>query len=234
MAKEINAAALLSAWEQAASQSKIARALTLLSMAWPERAASEWGLAPIGERDRRLLTLREELFGVELETTATCPKCGDRLEMNFRTSDVRVPPPAIGDTLFVEIDGQRVEYRLPNSADLLAVSEDRTSDGRNLLLQRCVQSELTLSPDAEGRVIAAMAEADPQADVRIALTCPVCQHDWTASFDIIGYLWGEIDDWARRLLGQIHILATNYGWSESDILALSAWRRQYYIDMIEA
>ena len=35
-------------------------------------------------------------------------------------------------------------------------------------------------------------------------------------------------------LGEVHVLAREYGWSERDILAMSASRRQLYLDTIES
>jgi len=46
------------------------------------------------------------------------------------------------------------------------------------------------------------------------------------------FLWTEITSQARRLLHEVHLLATTYGWHEADILAMSAIRRQYYLEMV--
>jgi hypothetical protein len=83
-------------------------------------------------------------------------------------------------------------------------------------------------------VIARMAEADPQADVQLDLSCPACRHRWLAVFDIVSFLWSEIDASARRTLQDVHRLATAYGWREPDILALTPWRRQVYLEMAGA
>jgi hypothetical protein len=64
------------------------------------------------------------------------------------------------------------------------------------------------------------------------LICPACEHRWLVAFDILAYLWSEIDDWAQRMLHEIHILATAYGWPEATVLALTSWRRQYYLNLI--
>jgi hypothetical protein len=77
-----------------------------------------------------------------------------------------------------------------------------------------------------------MAQADPQAEVQLALTCPACQHEWLATFDILSFFWIEINAWALRLLQEVHRLASAYGWRETDILGLSSWRRQFYLEMI--
>jgi hypothetical protein len=79
-----------------------------------------------------------------------------------------------------------------------------------------------------------MEALDPQADIRIALTCPQCGHGWNAQFDISGYLWTEIDQWAHQTLNAVHRLARAYGWSERDILELSPVRRQLYLGLIDS
>jgi hypothetical protein len=77
-----------------------------------------------------------------------------------------------------------------------------------------------------------MAELDPQADVQLALQCPSCSHPWHDPFDIATFFWGEINAWAVRILREVHMLAAAYGWSETDILAMNARRRQVYLDMV--
>jgi hypothetical protein len=79
-----------------------------------------------------------------------------------------------------------------------------------------------------------MAEADPQAEVRIALSCPGCSNQWSSVFDIVAFLWGEIEDWAQRLLLEVHALASAYGWSERDIVAMGPRRRRFYLEMVHS
>ena len=76
-----------------------------------------------------------------------------------------------------------------------------------------------------------MAEADPQADVQLALVCPACGHTWQATFEIVSFLWAELSAWAERTLADVHALASTYGWREADILAMSARRRQRYLEL---
>ena len=69
-------------------------------------------------------------------------------------------------------------------------------------------------------VEAAMARADPIGDLRLDLTCPACGHNELVALDVAGYVWAEVDAWARRLLEEVHVLASAYGWSEGQIVAL--------------
>ena len=239
----MDAAHLLTVWENADGQPLIRRALALLVAAWPERTAEEWARVPVGERDGRLLSLREALFGSHLEGIASCPECGEVLELAFATRDIRVPVAPPAEAVTVVSHDYRLQCRVPNSLDVLAAAELLPAEQRAGLIQRCL-----VAAEREGQpvptaglpeaVVEAMVqqlqEADPQAAVELALACPSCGHRWLTAFDIVSYLWSEIDDWARRLLRDVHALASAYGWSERDILAMTARRRQLYLGLLGA
>src|SRR6185312_12716599 len=110
-------------------------------------------------------------------------------------------------------------------------------DPRSVLLERCVveaPSGVTdLSPSVLDAIVAQMGEADPQAVVDLSLECPACEFSWSLPFDIAGYLWSEVEDLVHRLFGEVHMLASAYGWSEREILAMSPLRRRIYLDMVE-
>ena len=136
-----------------------------------------------------------------------------------------------------------MEFRLPTSLDLASL--DPAADletNRQHLLQRCVTAArrggrevaaAELPMEVAAAIAQRMADADPQADVQLALACPKCQHAWKAPLDIVSYFWTEIDAWAGRLLREVHALAYAYGWREAEVLALSPWRRQAYLELIE-
>ncbi|MCG0290840.1 hypothetical protein, partial [Streptomyces sp. PSAA01] len=87
-------------------------------------------------------------------------------------------------------------------------------------------------PEPVQRKLAEAAErADPAADVTLNVACPECGEATRAELDIASYLWAELDHWARDLLLDVHLLATAYGWSEPQILALSPLRRRYYLEL---
>ena len=238
----LSATNLLTAWEQGIAQHPLQRAVTLLALAWPEKTTNEWASVSIGDRDRGLLQLREELFGSRFEAIAGCPECGERLELAFSTQDLLAQHAAItSEPLKLTSGGYEVDYRLPTTDDLLAVASN-PGQARELLMERCVEARndgvavsASALPDEVVTLLGQkMADADPQAEVQILLTCPACAHHWPTVFDILSYLWGEIEDWAQRLLQDVHSLASAYGWSERDILSMSATRRRLYLEMVGA
>jgi hypothetical protein len=147
----------------------------------------------------------------------SCPSCDEALEAELSASELVLPVAELP---------QGLGFRLPNSIDLVAVRG--LEDPERALLQRCVEGD---AGDPQ-QIAARMAEADPQSDLEIGLTCPSCGHAWSAPFDISSYFWSEVDAWAQRLLLEVHQLARGYGWSERDILSMSAPRRRAYLELL--
>ncbi|HNB52700.1 MAG TPA: hypothetical protein PK530_12190 [Anaerolineales bacterium] len=241
----LSASQLLGVWETGWTQSPLHRALTILTVAFPEISAEALASLPMGQRDARLLALRAQTFGPRLNSLAMCPACGERLELAFDVDDICVGeisdghPPAPEATLSLSLDDYSITFRLPNSLDLAAVTNE--ADPRQLLLTRCLLtaahkgkpcSPTRLPQKIVQALVEKMSEVDPQADIQLDLTCPACQHEWLAAFDILAFFWTEIHHWAQRTLREIHLLAVAYGWSEHEILALSPWRRAMYLQMV--
>lgn len=241
--RALSASELLNAWERAFGQSAIRRGLTLLEAACDDASSEQLAQLSIGQRDARLLTLREWTFGSNLTSLTSCPACGERLEVSFMASDLftSVPSEVTGE-LALAADGYEVRFRLPNSRDLIATSEEKeTSAARAVLIERCVFSirrdgretgHPSLPQSVVDAISAKMADADPQALVQLAMRCPDCSNEWQAQFDIGSFFWAEINAWATRVLNEVHVLASAYGWREADILHMSAWRRQCYLNLV--
>lgn len=234
---------LLSLVERWEGEPPARRALALLALAG-ELPPDDLAELPVGRRDAELLRLRERLFGPRVVGTAACPACGERVELDFAVGEVRVADPPPVRPVAVEVDGFSLLARLPTGGDLAeAAGAPGVGGARRALLERCVvevhehgepraAAEL---PDAVVRALGAgLAEADPQAEVRLALACPACEHRWEALFDIAAYLWSELEAWAERTLREVHALALAYGWREADVLALSPARRRRYLEMVGA
>jgi hypothetical protein len=233
---------LLAAVDRGQRESTPVRALTLLGAAMPDVPPQALADLAIGERDGRLLRLREALFGFTLDATTNCPTCGAPLDLSFATSALRDPGGESDAGGSVSIDGWDVGFRLPTSVDLIALAgEDDLARARGRLVARCVSSVThdgqPASPDQlPAHVVTAlgarMHELDPQACVELSIACPSCGHVWNAELDVAAFLWAEADAWARQIVRDVHALASAYGWSERDVLAMSPWRRGLYLDLV--
>lgn len=240
---------LLAAWEQGLDQPAARRALALLAACCPEVPERDLARVSVGRRDAVLLALRERCFGSGMVAVTACPSCDEQLELAFDAADVRAGPvvddlgaDGRGEPLQLREGGYEVSFRLPNSLDVLSsVEPGDPGAASGLLLERCLVAAVhqgrpaaatTLPPAVVELIEARMAEADPQADVSLALVCPACHHRFQAPFDVAAFLWSEVDAWARRVLHDVHLLASAYGWREAEVLALSPWRRRFYLEAV--
>jgi len=239
--RALSASDLLTVWERGLQAGPVRRALELLSAACPESDAEALASLTIGQRDALLLRLRDWTFGPQLTALAVCAACGTQIELSIRVADLLGAEPEREVSLAA--DGYDLRLRPPNSDDLAAADDPDLARARVQVLERCLLSARYLNtpvkaaelPDAvldaaERR----LAAADPQADIRLSITCPDCEAPGSTTFDIVSFFWREIEAWAGRILREVHTLAAVYGWGEREILALSPLRRQCYLELVGA
>ena len=239
--RPISAIEMFNAWDRAYALSPARRALEILRAASPETPPETLAALSVGARDARLLTVREWFFGSRIEIQVSCPQCAENIESAFQAADIRAgnaEHPGSHEGVF---DGCAVTFRLPDSTDLVLFEKNQSGmigkpeDARRLLLSRCILTAPdALTTRAESELVAHMGELDPQANTRLAFECPACRHRWSALFDVGGFLWQEVHAWARRMLREVHALASAYGWSEREILSMSAGRRAMYLEMVQS
>jgi hypothetical protein len=260
--RSITAQELLNVWEDGHSSTSTRRALLLLAAMHPGVSPAALASLSIGRRDAELLRLRHALWGPRMAAVAACPACAERLDLSVDIRDLlsmenrgtnsaanSIPSstedegePFAASEMSLTHGDFRVAFRVPTTEDALAAeAEPDVDSARSLILERCLLaaeqagaqvSALELPAEVVGGIAESMAQADPLADIQLKIDCPSCRHRWSAAFDIVPFLWKEIETWARRILSEVHTLAWAYGWREAEILALSAVRRQSYLEMV--
>lgn len=245
--RALPASDLLDVWERGLAQMPLGRAASLLAAAFPERSAQELEGLTIGRRDALLLSLREWTFGPSVNAMTTCETCKAAVELSFQIDDLKVEPRAKGDELEATVGGYVLQLRLPNGGDLARVLPlargAKDARAAEALFAACLLRAETgghsvnaasLPAEVVDQAMDAMAQADPQADIRLAIECPECGSRGRVPFDIVSFFWREIEEFAIRTLREIHVLASAYGWAEDRILALSPMRRRCYLEMVGA
>jgi hypothetical protein len=241
--RALSVAELLDVWEAGFAQTPTERALALLAVACPEPSRDALTALSIGQRDAQLLMLRERLWGSQMEAVLVCPSCCERLELPLNTRQMLSSSQKTkSGPISLSVGEYEMTLRVPTSQDVIAAAGQTDLAGsQSLILEQCLSSVLKggapvdsdeLPPEVVESVMNCMAEADALADIQLNLTCPSCEHRWRAAFDIVSFLWTEIEVWAWRMLSDVHTLARAYGWSERDILTLSPTRRQFYLEMV--
>lgn len=241
--RALSAGEVIQIWEQGRDRHPVDRALLLLAVGQPNLAPETLASLTMGQRNHRLLEMRQATIGDALDGLATCPQCRETLEFSTRVSDLLLPEPD-QPAFTLQAEDYQIRYRPPDSRDLVAIlgSPDHEA-ARDRLLQRCVQQvtqgdqEIPLAMLPAALLVTLgedMLNQDQQAEMRFAFVCPACSHQWSALFDIVSFLWAELAARAQRLLLEVHQLARAYGWPEADILSMSSQRRHAYLEMIHA
>lgn len=237
---------LLLLWDRARTLSPVDCALALVHLSdsvGPEDAAA----LPLGARDRLLLELRARIFGDTLTMSCECVACGAPLELNSQASALlnsSAPIAGGAEAAELQFEDLRVRVRLPNSRDLaFALAQTAPESAHRALMARCIVSLQRgsapidcddLEDRERTRIAEYIGELDPLAEIAFRPECPECGESFRAYLDVGQFLWAELEQKARALLDQIHVLATAYGWTEREILQLSALRRSAYAARILA
>jgi hypothetical protein len=222
-----DAQTVLDLWDRAEREHPIDRDVSVLE-AFTAESRNSLSELPLHRRDALLIQSRIAAFGATLNGVASCPGCSCRIDVLLRLPDGSAAPAEDGG--FVEVEGSRARFRVPNSRDLAeAARADNAEVAAKTLLARCQLSgphnESVARAIDEG--IARFCEA---STIEVRMTCPECHHEFVLPVDIGQFLWQEIVSYARGALTEVDALALRYGWSEAEVLALSERRRKRYLE----
>lgn len=231
---------LLQLWESGRALHPLDRGLLALYAAGPDThgEAADW---PIGRRNRALAELRTACFGPRLRGWTDCPHCQEQLEFEL---DARALSEDARSERGEPILAQGRAFRLPTSRDLAQLATEPDPRAAAIrLIERCRldgtaepadQTSLAWTEADTDALGEQMALADPLAEMTVHFDCPQCGTLFDESLGLAAFVWAEIEGQAKRLLLDVHTLASAYGWSEADILSLAPARREFYLAMVRA
>lgn len=244
--KPLTTTELLAVWEMGLNRPILEKSLQLLAAAFPSSGIDKLAKMSIGDRDSGLFRLRAWMFGSDFVNNARCPKCSEQVEWKMDLTDFplsRLPGDEIEKAFHFEKDGYSIRFRLPTSEDIIKETFKKNRSTPQKILRACILEIKKDQKDYRSRDLPAelleaigreMDKEDPMANITVILNCPACAHQWEVLFDILSYLWAEIDNWAKHILQEVYMLARAFSWSERDILNMSPRRRQIYLEMIGA
>jgi hypothetical protein len=201
-----------------------------------------WAL-PVGARVARLLRIVEltnESAALPITRNCSAAPCGRPLEVGLpfdRLRDVSAGETVLTTTL---PHGPTLQMRRPTGRDQEGWRAQDFSTQREALVQ-IVQTLIVsasepvrFDDDAISALAGAMEEFDPLTAFRVITTCPHCEVEATFVVDLEAEALRLLSAHQRALLRNVHSLATQYGWNEAEIVALTPRRRAHYLRMIEA
>jgi hypothetical protein len=185
-----------------------------------------------GKRNRRMIALRKKMFGRHLACIASCYACGELLDLALDTQELLTHADGTDSPVRFKHAGIDYSFRLPTQRD---VAEALKDGGMQALAGACLlegDAEALNEPALLDAVSIEFERADPLGYLAVGVHCPQCFAGSELELDVGELLWDELRDMADQLTGQVHALASAYGWSEAAILALPPERRRRYIELV--
>jgi hypothetical protein len=192
-----------------------------------------------GDRVALILAVRRMLLGDSLDCLVACPSCGTDMSVELSISQLTNPtaPPPTEEREF-EVSGHRLTLRPVAGNDLESAGESPVgADTEEKLVKSCVTfSDPPLPERLPEPLLSAISEKlgelDPQADPQLDLTCPTCAVRFQTPFFAEDFVLREIERIQPQLEKEVHWIAFNYNWAETEILSLPVSKRKRYVELI--
>lgn len=205
--------------------------VTALLAACAAGGDAHWWRQPVGARTAALLGLLQASEGRDaLALTLRCAACGEPFEVELpHAALVRLP--AAADVELARAGDEPLRLRLPTGEDLRAWGVQPPGLREQMLARLCTAG--TPRPGDEAAAAEALAQADPLVAFSVECRCPACDAAAAPEVDLEGLALQRLAARQRTLLLQVHALASRYGWTEEQILAVPPARRAQYLELIE-
>lgn len=200
--------------------------------------------------DRQFL-MRQLAIQLELDKvwiTPNCRQCGVAFDVPVTLSALPVKRPGPGFPFAVVRTSQgTLRMRAPDGDDQESIADfDDSEAASRYLVGRCVVQGLednehqrstddpvvdadALSDEDVSAVEQALESICPELAISVRTVCPECRAAQDVPVDPYLCLWRSHSE----IYMDVHVLASAYHWSESQILALSRSRRKRYLTMVD-
>ncbi len=201
--------------------------------------ADHWWTQTVGARTAALLRVLEASDGAPaLALSSRCGACGAAFEFGLPLAALAAAEAAAPPSLCVTLPGRPpLSLRRPTGDDLrgwrAAGWTSRQDAVRAMLGALWIAGPLP-GPEDEPALAAALGALDPLVAFAVDCQCPGCGAAQAVSIDLEGIALSRLAARQDALLLDVHRLASSYGWTEAEVLAVPAARRRRYLALIEA
>jgi hypothetical protein len=213
----------------------------LLAASLPERDEQELWSLPVGTRLEYLLALLAFDGERPLSTQRTCENnaCGKPIEIELTAAElVALASERDGGEISVDVDGRTIEVRRPTGRDQIAWQtrnfRDEADAWGSLAADLLAgESRAELDDEIVSSIETALEESDPLICLKLDVVCPYCSETRLYELDTLELALARFRERQHRLVADIHSLASHYHWTEAEILAVPAERRERYLALID-
>lgn len=203
-----------------------------------------WSLG-LGKRIECLLTIAELTDTPDFTIALRClnPNCRQAIEVELSLQELTNLQRETETMQFAEMQwrDQKILLRRPTGFNQLTwlkhTFANELSAVKEMLKTLCVAPVdfdfAYLKDDQLPTVNQAMEDLDPLVNFRMQVSCPHCEVQAPYTIDLGDLALQKLRDAQFQLLNSVHRLASRYHWAESAIFALPAWRRDYYLALVD-
>ena len=193
----------------------------------------------VGRRLDALVALRQSQSGDVEPVALRCASCQVTFEVDIDLAACRAP--AFADMaadeaaceVAFEAEGGMRRARLPTGEDQARWQRERAP--LRLVADSLMADGRPCGDEAQVQALdRALSARDPLRELPVQAVCPECGDLAEHRVDLEAHLVTAFAVAQRELLAQIATLAEAYHWSEAEIAAMPAWRRQFYLQRLEA
>jgi hypothetical protein len=172
--------------------------------------------------------------------------CQEGIEIDFSMEELSglQSPKNVEKSPEILVGRQTVRIRRPKGSDQLKWLEQSFKDEHTAtqsMLKTLVleNDQLQLDADAiaQGEWIPAfnqtMEEIDPLINFQVQAQCPYCGAKDSHPIDFSAFALQRLRNTQQQLLDMVHRFASRYHWNESEIFAIPAWRREFYLARLD-
>ncbi len=164
--------------------------------------------------------------------------CAQPLELDLSIEELLELRGENDAPVVVTVGGTSRQLRSPTGEDQLALRgrayEDIDDAARAFAASLLDLGEPHALRDADIEAIErSLADRDPLAGFSVLAVCPHCGAEEEHEVDLAGVALGALREAREALIGEIHVLASRYHWTEPQILEIPAARRARYLALVD-
>ncbi len=210
----------------------------LLARCSDPQSTQFWWTQPVGTRIGallRLLALTESADCLPVQAHCIESACTEAFEMELPLAALVDQAQTSVPLKVVLPDKRMVSLRRPSGEDLRNWHSARYASRREAVAAMidALVVDGPATPADEPVLAEALSAWDPLVAFTVACQCPVCGVDNDVQVDLESIALARLDARQQALLQDVHQLASHYGWTESEVLAIAPARRARYLALIE-
>jgi hypothetical protein len=183
----------------------------------------------------RLLALTGSADSLPVQARCTEPACAEAFEMELPLAALVDQTQDPVPLTVVLPENRTVSLRRPTGEDLRNWHGARYASRQEAVAAMigALVIDGPVTPADEPALAEALSASDPLVAFTVSCTCPVCGVENDVLVDLESIAIARLDARQRALLQEVHRLASHYGWTESEALAIPPARRARYLALIE-